>query len=1569
MFHFGTRKCHEWHEKINKTVKTAHRSPPFISGSPNPAFPWAQLRLHTDIYLKKKGDLRPEECDKRLLSLIQKHGAIQIAVAACAHQMSPKFLMSYIIDRLDLAHLKARGSEVVLSPNQVQFLGAIAIAHHVNSFTFTEADSQLAQALIRCSTSNLISSGQKLETIMKLLIKGILGQSPISPLARRMAHGYSTKLSVEVQLLKESSSWLKAHAETAWLSTLLVQPQLASQEQIEAMEILSARFPDWRIWAEWDELDSQLAQALDASRQPAPMHKSQLEWDLPISTPSPSQSLERLVRVQLAGIPRKNPFVYLDARERTRILSAELSLHVRTLMDSHEFLMAHNRTEWLSALLDEPLQSSVEVLEMKELLGAQFPDWRAWAEWRESDTQLAHALIPCSTRDSRTPSQKLKIVIDLLMSGVSGQSILYSEVHNLARTLSIELAQILHVLGLEGLWYKAREESLWLSLLLDKVFDLSTRHAEAVQEFKYGFADWRAWAVWRPDMQRLFLQKQLTAEQRHCLSDLLALEGPDFDHSHHSTKRESLIAQYPYPSCTVLEVCLGRISVNVTDFIAGGVRDMFEYLSNVVVAACNAGTLGIDLLIYLCCNGKPIDEQKLDIIWTNSLMGNSSVTENILLVLKPQEERSTQMAAVMRLLPVLGQPDGQALRIALSPCLVELISTFTQEIQAKFSTQLEDSNSLRKLHVFGMGVRAAQWLHPLLNDTLRTLISRWPTPEKFSDMVTLQLDVLRLSHGGFTGLKEQLDQYCIECLIKPGTIDLATRNLVETLIRLWQERPDNDRKAVALFIAQGRGPEIRERCECLRQILSAPDAFIRTYNQIAENFLREPDTCCIDVVKLLLGQVHLSYERSACWRSVAYHWIKVRESTLLEYALTHLPVADWFQWLSDLQAVFADLILQGSETSSSLLHPSLHRWTHNIIPYEDTITRLEHDIGPGPATQCLLVGFETKQPNSIMQILRLLKEYFQNSDDGQTSRLPTQATIALLDRVNGGNALEIHRALSMLKHTTINGNDAYMRVLDVYQNTSPEVAQVLLVGWHQHPDFEDEDRWALEALGKLLGIKISNYNDSIANALGATSHYITSQVDSLLAEESDLVELRKFLKAVDPKGTSALLAELGIEDTSPLGDEIASLPTELVDVVEIVGKHDVELHFPLNHLTELQRAGMGIRSSRSLIVRLFVASPSLPSGFCLHFNDEPKDLRRSKSHSPWLAIVDSSDGGTSSCYGNVNRATFQLGFILARHLLSGPKPLEETYKFLKLRIDNMSQYCVVCGTSFGMRLRRSAICRNHNCSSTFLVQAHLNIQLHDLRADIQVADLLLTATQAAATTGNMTLLPECPVRDAVTVTEQLNSIAKQAGSSLNKVWRLNKGYVGLLKWIFGRYGGFIVSASGTMRVPSMPGVHQFLVANAAPGLEKAFAAQMGSLPTRVVFHGTSLDRLYSILCHGLQIYSGNSSLQRHGASYGRGIYVADEPVTAMGYAHPYISRGTGNGWNSNTFNNVSVLLACEALGNISTGVSSGIHVIPNPNLLILRYIFLMPPGFNGPPASHIVTAMTSVFSSLRSGSL
>ncbi|KAF2471455.1 uncharacterized protein BDR25DRAFT_186734, partial [Lindgomyces ingoldianus] len=50
------------------------------------------------------------------------------------------------------------------------------------------------------------------------------------------------------------------------------------------------------------------------------------------------------------------------------------------------------------------------------------------------------------------------------------------------------------------------------------------------------------------------------------------------------------------------------------------------------------------------------------------------------------------------------------------------------------------------------------------------------------------------------------------------------------------------------------------------------------------------------------------------------------------------------------------------------------------------------------------------------------------------------------------------------------------------------------------------------------------------------------------------------------------------------------------------------------------------------------------------------------------------------------------------------------------------------------------------------------------------------------------------------------------------------------------------------------GTHQFVLANAAPSIESSFASKLPRYnpQTRVLFHGTSLDRLPSILAKGLK---------------------------------------------------------------------------------------------------------------------
>jgi len=1692
MVRFGQRQSDCWREKVSSTAGLQYplRIP---SGKPNPDFPWAEVRLHTDCFLKKEGKITQKKRDTFLRTLIQKHGATVTIVAACAHAMSPEAVRSLLADENDTA--------IKEGSIRLRFLRAVVAAHHVNPQAITESESNEALGAMQLRASRTaFTSSQKLEKLIGLLIAGDPDHSLTYPYIRSMAQICSVELSNQVQVLRGSCSWMKAHAETKWLSTILDQSFGISHGTIQAINLLDDGFPDWKVWAECGESYSQLSRALKACWQPHPRSAANPSWTFTLPTYptiiSVSRILERITKLLVARIPKENSVVYEDAHRMTQKYAAELSSQVQALQNSCQWLKVHSETKWLSMFLDDSIRSSIGGTAAIELLNEGFPAWRAWAEWGESNSRLAQALTSCSTSDCPSTSKRLEIIMKavtctsrnldiiikaviagipsnlfpyphirrmiqkyssdlsqnikaltdsglwlraheetkwlsgllyrplrasletieamkllqeeftdwsawakwgesdsqlaqtlipyytfdsfaslnpkilpgLLMAGVPVQSLLRPKIHSLLRKFSVDLAKKLQALEVEGQWLRAYKEAEWLPMLLDQSIEPSLGRAEAIQVLEDGFPDWRAWAEWRPDIRHLNTQAELTTEQRCSLQDFHALDGPDFAHSKQATMRDGLVAQN---SDLQSELCWGTVQVKLENQMPGNARDILERISNAVEAACRAGSDNINLFIYLCCNGKLINDGTLRILERINILGENRVCSDLLHVLEAKKgELDAQRTAIMQLLPLLSQTSGQELREALLPYLVNRISTCMQELQALLRKQLDNSNLVMELHVFGVALQAAPWLLPLLNASLGILISNWPTTEKILDMNALQSDILRLLSGKVTQLRLQLNEHYTKCLIETSAMDLCTGSIIEALIHLWHQKPDTDRRELALVIAQGTGIGYSTQWECLRQLPTLPDTFVRNLRRIWQINMTEPDNSCVKLVQLLATTWKLDHEKVTCWRLVLHYWIKDRESTLLQYTLTHLTVDDWFQWLSDLYEIFPDMEEQDFQSPLSVLQPALHAWAHRIRPYSMTISRIENGIGSRSTTKCLLMGFNSNYPDNVVEILKLLEHQFQDRDDGEDHQSAVLASIALLNYDYGINAKDICQVLSILTETTRHVHRAYLRVIEAYQVPSPQVVPALLVGWLQNPDLSNLDKQVLEALGNVLGIRLDN--DSITKAFESACDYVTNQVTSLLAEVERLSGLRRSLKAMDPEGTYALLAELEIDDnTSPLEDEIASLSLELVDVIELVGENAVELHFPLTHHTALQRTGMGTNSSQSLVVRLVVGSSSLPSGFCMHFDNELKGLANSNDHSPRLVFDDSSNEGTF-CHGHVNHTKYQLGHILSRYLLNGSKSLEETYNFLKLSLGNLSQRCIVCGMPHGVRLRRSTVCQKPSCYATFLLYANFNIHLHDLQADIQVGDLLLTAVQAAATSGNMDLLPDCQVGTPEQVTELLGRIPSittmQASEDLPAVLNsLCKPSEFFLKWIFTNYNGFLLSASGPMRIPSMPGIYQFLLANAAPRLEKAFAAQLRGLPTKVVFHGTSLERLYAILCQGLRVCSG-SPLQRHGAAYGNGIYVAEEPATAMRYATAYTAPVGWKGWHGNTFDHARVLLGCEASGHIPSQMH-GIHVIADPDILILRYIFLIPQGVTAPIARHIVPAMTSVFASLRSGDL
>lgn len=350
------------------------------------------------------------------------------------------------------------------------------------------------------------------------------------------------------------------------------------------------------------------------------------------------------------------------------------------------------------------------------------------------------------------------------------------------------------------------------------------------------------------------------------------------------------------------------------------------------------------------------------------------------------------------------------------------------------------------------------------------------------------------------------------------------------------------------------------------------------------------------------------------------------------------------------------------------------------------------------------------------------------------------------------------------------------------------------------------------------------------------------------------------------------------------------------------------------------------------------------------------------------------------CPGPTNGCILRLTTLLWDHLSYDFESLEQTFQVLSTALSDWGRLCIMCGEDQAP-LRRATICRRVDCENGF-TEAPLEILLADLWLDPPAADLLLASVYAAASGDNLSLLPKLPTHDIAMVVRTLQKLPEipalaQHLSTCQKAYPYNFSLeraldeyceftldsarlARCLLWTCNSYRGYLTSANRSQQIPWF-GDRQFLLVNSAPELEAPFSRHLLTCGTQseILFHGTSMDRLYPILCQGLRVQSG-TKLQRHGAARGPGVYMAHEPGMAWGYST--VSQG---GWKSSNFKNTKILLGCELAG-WKPNSASGIQVITDPSRLAVRYIFVLGTNARVPAAKDVRIPMASMFQSFRS---
>jgi hypothetical protein len=1094
----------------------------------------------------------------------------------------------------------------------------------------------------------------------------------------------------------------------------------------------------------------------------------------------------------------------------------------------------------------------------------------------EFEANEARRLIPFYTPpDINRAGPLLNVLVTLLTEGVPTHSLLYEHINTLTRQPHTQFGVRLNQLRLDSQWLQAHREASWLS---HNYSESSPENSEAERLLDSALPTWRTWASWRPKLNRLHRWHGFTEQQRLVLRDLLALEGPDFTGTAKSTLREGLLARGLRPYELILRQ--NALRVRTRTGLITEACEMLERLLDAVDAAVPDGT---DLVAHLCVL-RPVDQEALQILEGVRGMSDASIDAAVLRLYTAPEN----VGNVVQLSVTLNRSTGQALREALAPYLAERISNGIQELQNRLRVLLDagvpwDGFEM-ELHSLGQGLQVASWLWPLLNAPLLMLLHHWPSRDEMSILTAIREAAQRLTiPGALNYLVQKIDAYCKSRLVLPSTGDLDTQHLIQALITLWRREPSPERREVALMSSQGPANDSRFLKDCLRTLPALPLPFVRCIKRMVRrnSGTQDGDDACVDLARLF-ASVPLP-EEAGCWRLVFYRKIGIRGNELVDYTQRHLTASSWFQWLAELRFVFHEADSFSSEPCPAIMQSALHAWAKQLgADFISTIDRLERSLGSGPAMECFLTGgkrglevsppdrvwpdkaetvegFDSRKrgekgkqvsaqysdlgsppaPNkkweALIQILQLLENYYK--EPGLEPTL--YAIIERLDR-DGGNADEIHEALRAAITMTPVGIAASARIQELYQRASPQIAGAVLAGWLEVSDIAVPDHRSLQLTAGILEWRPVFQDEEFIANLEAAAAYFDEQVASLLAEAERLDCLRVASKIHDANGISALLATLNIENPSPAEDALSSLPAALIDVVEKVSDQEVELHIPLTHLTPLQRTATGLGTAQGLLVRLIVGD-SVPPGFCIHLDSDP--LHISGVPSPWLVLDNSSVPDIPFCHGRPNRATYQLSRVLSKHLHDGFTSLEDVHNLVTNSLVD-TQGCIICGSPHDIRLHRSTICQSPACS-TIWNRASLDIQLSDIRTSPTVVNLLLTMLFATATTGRLDFLLNCPVTNSNTILDILDKLPRIRSilhtEDLDAILSsIHPQCPALLTWLCTSYDGFLVPATGTFRIPNM--ANQFLLANAAPHLERSFSAHFTpptsattTTPTRVLF--------------------------------------------------------------------------------------------------------------------------------------
>jgi hypothetical protein len=1175
----------------------------------------------------------------------------------------------------------------------------------------------------------------------------------------------------------------------------------------------------------------------------------------------------------------------------------------------------------------------------------------------------------------------------------------------LARRAFRTLATQLEGMKLRCDWVAACDAVAWMTTIAQSTrapMPHSSRIVEHLMDVQLPL--WRVWANWKPNIDRLVQLGSVDTAKKGVLVDMMALEGPDFIDGTQDTLRNGIVKQYTTGKSYVR---YRGLVVEVKSGTKEELRETLEQTGVLLERAIKMDGYGAFPLFSHLAIATPITRETLHLLQAVGRIRDTPKfhIHNAILEIYPAQQNvgGRHIVALQHLICALDDARGDELRkVMLRPWFVQGIEKCFKECQAVLEAHIRSECAWTHLalefHTFCAIVKDSRHCLPLLNHDIREEMGSLPGSTVLRTLLDIYAAAGDERNNGTdkesSVLKDAITEWCIDRFLQHGSLSHASQRTIDVIVKVWdgtstKGKRSSERRSLALSVSASAGTDFVLRIQCLNQILGLPDDFVSSVLLLLQTYKTTPEHSCMTFTRILSK----SYvDVTSCWKQVLFKMLhSLQPTAIIEYSLRRFTTNQFLSFVLELNALFTDANANPKAPPPFILQSHFHSWVQQLWTFLPTITKLEIALGKkSQVVGVILKGGEGLLAKHLVKILEALATV---SD--RTTEVLMQKAVGKLSKERQ-NASEIADFVDRLGSATSVGIAACERIWDASHHAvntggiqDPEVsnsitskpvlarqeavpiavAEVIVAGWLQNGSVAETDKTAIIALAFLLKLEI--YLDGVPQGkLVEATVYFEKQEAKMIEELRSLEDMTKVLKARDPHGTKILLEQLGVDYVDALDEELEALSVTVAGAVEKCSDNEVEISFPLLEWTDLQRSGMGVGEASTLLVRLFLDPlGNMPTSFCVHLDTDERAA--DVEHTPWTCLTNTKAPEKLYCLGGATLLTWHVSRIVFDHLMNYGAGIADLHRALGSKLNHLAHSCPVCSRAHITRntqLRRSRPCSLGACTRIWN-NIPLDVRIPNFRSDLFAVDMLLTTVYAAALSSRPELLPGCPITNTAVVMAILNALptlkSLQNVPSLSASLRTyHRDAEKLIVWALTHFRGFVATATGICKVPGMPvGTHQFVLANAAPFLETAFATCLSkhNSKTTILFHGTSLDRLPSILTQGLRIQSG-TSLQRTGAAHGKGIYLAEEPSTSFSYSPAAVS------WRNSSLNGMRLLLGCEVAG-IGRSVSPGIHVLQDERSVLVRYVFLLGSGCHAPSANHVVPAMGSAINALRSGAL